>query len=108
MSKTPRNFSKERQATERKVSCKKLCRQRGLVVKCVMINGECDRHSHSSKPTRANLLNPWERYFTGLFSAWPSWRAVLNFGHIFKYKQKINKKISTEQQYLGISKSRSR
>ena len=40
-----------------------------------------DQHGLGSKPTRAILLCPWERYFTALFPAWWSWQAVLNFNH---------------------------
>ena len=29
------------------------------------------------------LLCSWERHFTGLFPAWWSWQAVLNYSHIF-------------------------
>ena len=45
---------------------------------------DCDRHCLGSKSTRAILLFPWERHFTGtaLSPAWWSWQAVLNFGHI--------------------------
>ena len=44
---------------------------------------DCDWHNLSSKPTRAILLCPLERHFTGLSPAWWSWQAVLNFSHIF-------------------------
>ena len=43
---------------------------------------DCDRHSLGSKPTRAILLCPWERYFTALSPAWWSRQAVLNYSHI--------------------------
>ena len=41
-----------------------------------------DQHGLGSKPTRAMLLCPWERHFTGLSPAWWSWQAVLNYSHI--------------------------
>ena len=44
---------------------------------------DCDQYGHVSRPTRANLLYPWERHFTALSPAWWSWQAVLNFSHIF-------------------------
>ena len=42
-----------------------------------------DQHGSGSKPTRANLLCPWERHFTAFSPAWWSWEAVQNFCHIF-------------------------
>ena len=42
-----------------------------------------DQHGLGSKPTRANLLCPWERHFTALSPAWWwSWQAVLNCSNI--------------------------
>ena len=41
-----------------------------------------DQHGLSSKPTRANLLYPWEKHFTALSPAWWSWQAVLTYSQI--------------------------
>ena len=41
-----------------------------------------DQHGLSSKPTRTNLLCPWERHYTALSPAWWSWQAVLNYSYI--------------------------
>ena len=41
-----------------------------------------NQHGLGSKPTRAILLYPWERFFTALSPTWWSWQAVLNFSHI--------------------------
>ena len=44
---------------------------------------DCNRHGLDSKPTRAILLCPWERYFTALFPAcWWFRQPVLNFSHM--------------------------
>ena len=59
-----------------------------------------NRHNLGSKPTRAILLYSWERNFTVLSPAWWSWKVLLNYNH-------ISIKISSGQQYLGISGSRS-
>ena len=40
---------------------------------------DCDRHGLGSKPTRAILLCPSERYFTAPSPAWWSWQAVAKF-----------------------------
>ena len=59
-----------------------------------------DQHGLGSKPTRAILLCPWERHFTAHSPAWWSWQADLSYS-------KIPIKITSGQQYLGISGSRS-
>ena len=41
-----------------------------------------DQHGLGLKPTRAILLCPWERHFTGHSPAWWSWQAVLNYSQI--------------------------
>ena len=62
----------------------------------------CDQHGLRSKPCRTILLCPWERLYGTLAHspAWWSWQAVLNYG-------RISIKITSGQQYLGISGSRS-
>ena len=40
------------------------------------------RAREGSKPTRAILMCPWERYFMAHPSAWWSWQAVLNYSHV--------------------------
>ena len=58
----------------------------------------CDRHGLGSKPTRANLLCPWERHFTGISPGWWSWKAVLNFSHIsFKFQPDSNISVFLER-----------
>ena len=59
-----------------------------------------DSHGLGSKPTRAILWCPLERHFTAHSLAWWSWQAVLNYSH-------ISIKVTSGQQYLGISGSRS-
>ena len=56
-----------------------ISRQRGRMVK----RRVHDQHGLGSKPTRAILLRPWERYFTAFPLVWWSWQAVLNYSHIF-------------------------
>ena len=57
-----------------------------------------DQHGLGSKPSRANLLCPWERHFTALSPAWWSGQAVLNFNH-------ISIKLQTDSNILASSEA---
>ena len=60
-----------------------------------------DRHGLGSKPTRAILLRPWGKTLYGTFPC------MVVLASSFKLKSYISIKISSGQQYLGISGSRS-
>ena len=64
---------------------------------------DCDQHGLGLKPTCTVLLCP----FIAFSPAWWCWQAVQNFSHIIIKTKKPKLKISTKQQYLGISGSRS-
>ena len=65
-------------------------------------NWDCDRHGLGPKPTCTILLCPWERHFMVLSSAWSS---LIMLASSSKFQSYLCKTI--EQQYLGISRSKS-